>query len=1508
MTIQTHYSISAMKKLIFITLMLGLLQVSMPVDAQRIQQPLGRGVVVVKIGSNALITWRRLAQEPENCTYNVYVKQEGGEFTKFNANPLRLNNLSTSSSNLPAGCQVAVTLVDKGVESEMSLPYTVKSYDVRDVFMEISFDASPLNKADYRITYVWPCDLDGDGEMDFVVDRQPLVETETQKVEAYLRDGTWLWAIDMGPNERICLGQDDQVLAYDMTCDGKGEVVIQTSDGTRFWDKENNTWGLYVNHSTNPDSDGDGLIDYYQQNVRNAPRYMTVVDGMTGAEITSVEEIYNDHYNRTNKASLMGDEYNRHVGRIGAFYYDGIHPGILLEWHTRSADGKNHYYYMEGFSFDYDAEGKPYNWHVRFQTRPGNGSFHSIRIGDPDMDGMDEMIEGGWTMDQDGSVLFESGIGHGDRFRTSDIDPERPGLETFAVQQNAGDLLGQILYDATDGTAIKKWYLPSVGDVGRGECYDMTPDYKGWEMFSTMNGAAIYNAQGDGIGKNGYFPTEAIWWDGDLGRECLAAPDGHGYNCYVGKWNDGVSRLYEIAKESQYSIQTNYGCRALFWGDIIGDWREEFILARTKDGVVQGIVGFSTEYATTIDNIYSLMEDPAYRMQCCSKGYYQTSTPGFYLGWDMPRPPLPPVIRTDLVWGEDTWLNFDRSVSSETEEGRSVMYDLASPEAIRIDHSFHPSVMYLMTPRGKMHTFTGNGAFEGEMDVWKSQCGRSVVNIPMNQTGTTYISEGILEVNGTVAGPVELRAKGTLAGKAVLRGNLLLEGALNYEGGRLMPGSGKGDIDTITLEQSLNIGQRLFMEMDVRMQADQAQSDLILVKGDLGVNAPAVFSIATQDETIEAGRYKLLQYEGAFSGKMENFSVRGLKGYSYDIVNEDKAVWLVVNPQRGPIGNVVWSGATGSNFNYADENFRYKGSPIKYVSGDSLLFDDEAMVSTVTLNELFPVGQLEFNNNEKAYIISGQGGFSGHGALIKRGTGDLYLKAVKSDFTGKVVLNNGRIYISEFGMAGNPSSLGAGSSAIEVSNATLINDNNGSATDRPVVLDGTVTIEVPRQALAIQGVISGNGKLVKTGAGQLTFNNSLPNTFKGGILLEEGRLAQGSYKTDFGPAGSTITVKNGSIQQFYSTSSGTVPSFNYVVNIPESTDMLEYIMPGRGTVQGTWKGKGTTTFKPTYVRGDIKVDFSNYEGTLSFVKNGDYDENRMVQAMNMKKGRVNLGDGAKLTGYKAGGGTLASYTNSIGSLTGSGQLTNGTWNVGYDNTDFSFGGTINQDVVFNKVGTGMMKLSAGVGSATLNIKSGSLYYASTTAVPTTGTIIVTGENTELQAVGCKLGPVSMQEGRLRVGTGNGRPSQVYLEGSLNVSAGARISLNRSSVGNDKFYLMGGSVNMQAASIIEIIDHYSSAAFKSGDELQVFVRSGNEPIRISEQVLVLSTPLENGLYWDISELADKGILRVAGAVGLDSAKAEDDSEPLFDLMGRPVDGNPLNGVYIRQGKKIIVTGN
>ena len=86
----------------FFLLMLTLTLSSSFMFAQRLQQKMGRGVVAVNRsgssirsvtstgGQGNLISWRKLAQEPEGTTYNVYRRTVGtASWTKVNSTPLK---------------------------------------------------------------------------------------------------------------------------------------------------------------------------------------------------------------------------------------------------------------------------------------------------------------------------------------------------------------------------------------------------------------------------------------------------------------------------------------------------------------------------------------------------------------------------------------------------------------------------------------------------------------------------------------------------------------------------------------------------------------------------------------------------------------------------------------------------------------------------------------------------------------------------------------------------------------------------------------------------------------------------------------------------------------------------------------------------------------------------------------------------------------------------------------------------------------------------------------------------------------------------------------------------------------------------------------------------------------------------------------------------------------------------------------------------------------------------
>ena len=86
------------------------------------------------------------------------------------------------------------------------------------------------------------------------------------------------------------------------------------------------------------------------------------------------------------------------------------------------------------------------------------------------------------------------------------------------------------------------------------------------------------------------------------------------------------------------------------------------------------------------------MQNPAYRMQATTKGYYQSALPDFYLGYNMPTPPLAPVQQAKLTWVSGS--NFDKTTSnfvladekttSTFADGDDVMFDISGDNASTI--------------------------------------------------------------------------------------------------------------------------------------------------------------------------------------------------------------------------------------------------------------------------------------------------------------------------------------------------------------------------------------------------------------------------------------------------------------------------------------------------------------------------------------------------------------------------------------------------------------------------------------------------------------------------------------------------------------------------------------------------------------------------------------------------------------------------------------------------------
>ena len=1549
-----------MKK--FIAIVLGCLLLPTTSHAQRLQQKLGRAVVVTNrtggrsvtstAGTGALVSWRKLAQEPEGTTYNLYRRTAGSQnYIKVNKEPLPTTNYKLTSVN--SNTEYAVTAISPdGVESEKSTPFLYKTQPWQNVWFKFDFDDKVIRRDDYRTKFVWPMDLDGDGEVDAMVcdrlyasavsddaDNTENSATTTHKIQAYRLTGELLWTVDMGPNVNICGGQNDMVVAWDINCDGRCEVIIKSSDGTRFWDKQHNTWGKYAMGSDVADVDGDGIVDYRTQTVRNRPFYVSVIDGETGAEIACSELNYDevtdgtDAYTRNNRASYMSDGYAAMDGHFCICYLDGIHPSLVMECLDREPN-KTHHNYV--FSWDYDwTGGQPANWHhsatwSRNDKRPWPAEFHQLRVADVDGDGRDEMVQGGYSVNPLTGWFLSPGIGHGDRHVMSDIDPDRPGMEVFAIQQS--DLLGQLVYDARTGERIKEWYLPSLYDVGRGTCMDVDPAHKGYELYSHADDY-IYDCKGEktaytrsGCGIKQIF--EGVWWNGDLLREELSSPGGSGWgtNLMVTQVLN-KARLIEFSQESDWATHAANGTRPAFMGDITGDWREEVILASQNDNGSTGLVGYTTHIPTDY-SIYCLQQDPHYRGDCTTRGYYQHPNTSFYLGVGMPLPPLPPVFEADLRWQggtttvESGFSTFDMNAPAPYTDGRSIMFDLSGDNAspIRLTSPLKPSVLYLMTPLGHDYTFRGT-ATAGSGQLIKSMLGTVTVNGDLGHTGTTIISEGTLAVNGTVSGPVELRAKGTLAGNITLQDTVVFEGALNYEGCRLMPGGEDIPSGVMLSKKSMTLPGDVYMEVKTDcLHPECMDCPPLFTNGRLVVEGDLTFRntnyITVNLATPDAADYVIAECTGTLTCDPSQLKTRGLEGINYDLVVVDnQKLVLKIHATRAPQNDVVWTGDQSGLWDYKTPNFALGSfaaeTQTTFVAGDAVIFNEHPLQKTVTLNDMMVVSGVTFDTGK--YTLTGEGGISGTGGITVNRHADVTLNMKYSDYTGATIVNGGKLTVPNFYDGGQKSALGAATADkgnLTLNGGTLVLSRDNMSTNRQLTVTDTATISIQQasSSLSLKGMVSGTGYLVKDGSGQLNFTYAGTNNFAG-LIVRKGIVAQGAWNSTFGRSGSPMLLAGGEVHQIDVNSTTAVPTFNHAVTVQEGT-VNRIVGSSRGRINGSFSGKGALTIETRYVRCDVGADFSQFEGTLTAKGNGG-NFRLMSNVTDLSKAHLVIGAGTTVAHFAGGSNNTATVTTKIGALEGTaadGVLggSASSYEVGALGENTTFSGLL-QAARITKTGSGVLTLRSAGHTSPITVSGGTLELSNTASTAMTSGTITVGNGATLRGNGMAQTVIVNKGGTITGGIAT-MTGKLRLGGNLTLAGGSTL-LCRLTASSNSQLVVSGKVTHQGDTIL--IDIPASRTLHVGDVISV-LSAGSQT-----GDFVLKVVSETADYeFDTSSLLTDGTLRVTGtATGLRGIAspnqpvdvyAPDGTKLRTDVVWQEALRGLPTGIYIVNGKKITLT--
>jgi rhamnogalacturonan endolyase len=585
-------------------------------------------------------------------------------------------------------------VIDSRLYSE-KLPYlTIPLKSTEDVCSQTKYIKYQANDCSVG-------DLDGDGEMEVVVKRLLSVyngngecisdgtgagdsDTRARHTiiwDAYKLDGTLLWRVKSGPN--IILGNSSAVTLGDLDGDGCAEFVLKTSEGTVFGD------GYEI-----ADTDGDNKTDYRDiwpaghyigdgPKGYGGPEFFSVVDGKTGKELARANYIARGKEGETPAelaANWEANDWNwdprkskyawklANSFRMGLASFDGEGLQIFL---GRGVYGRT---IVEGWRYEptpsgdfagtltrmwkfdtMDEGGRDKNKDGKLNSAYAGQGNHAFNVADLDGDGKDEVMYGSCAFDDDGTGLWTSGLGHGDANHVGRFLPDREGLQVYHCLETGKTMVA--LHDAKDGKVIWKKDADSDNDMGRCLVSDIDPSSPGCEFWYYGSNAFSQTGEKD----LGYKPSScnmAIWFDGSLSRQLINE------NIIDSPSNGRTFTMYRYNESFNNTTKSNPG----WYGDFLGDWREEVIVPdQTK---LADIKIFSTWYPSDYMLPY-LMSDHTYMMQCIHQqvGYNQPNHVGGYFlgtGMDFNEVPLVTEIQDVTVDG-----------NKQNADGDDKVYDLS---------------------------------------------------------------------------------------------------------------------------------------------------------------------------------------------------------------------------------------------------------------------------------------------------------------------------------------------------------------------------------------------------------------------------------------------------------------------------------------------------------------------------------------------------------------------------------------------------------------------------------------------------------------------------------------------------------------------------------------------------------------------------------------------------------------------------------------------------------------
>ena len=1541
-----------MKKTLIIMLLACLTGVSY---AQRVVDKLNRGLVAVpqgdKIGQDdrygmsgtgIFVSWRILPTEYYDTKYNLYRGT-----TKIASN-LTVSNYQDDSGTKTSVYKV-VPVVNGTEQTDLAAECTPWDHQYWEIPVQPVTNRNGAVVQGYTLNDCSVADVDGDGEMEFVVKRRndtDNLNTSANKTdfnlhECYKMDGTRLWWIDMGPN--LMAGPDEQfdLILYDWDQDGKAEAIMRGADNMIIHTATNKTIKI-------------GNMNYYaprDEYTKEGNEYLLYLNGETGEPYgwdgsdnwtPMAYPLPRFESGESDYAAVWGTNDTGHRAckhYFGAPYLDGRNPSIFL--------GRGCYTRHKFCALNVNKETheltQDWRWNCYDGGSPwfGNG-FHNFAIADVDMDGRDEIVFGSMIIDDTGYGLSTTGYGHGDAQHCGDLDPYRWGLEQFVCLEGA--TVPGIAYTGAT-TSELRYTTGSGGDNGRcmaGNFYDTYPGAVGLDAtaISLVSDKAITAL----TGYSDDYKNMRVYWDGDLLDEFMDSPGVEKSPCVYkapGQKEVGTGRSYPDSRcwMGQGNLNNSSKNNPCFLGDILGDWREE-IVSRTSDKLIIQISSYPSPHGIT-----TLWADHEYRnamtWQCV--GYNQPPHPSFFLGEMEGITKEPPANtlegRTEVLNGAtigttDAHLlisGYENKTVSVADGAQPYILTVNAPAWVKGSGSRQATSSTPKLPTQTVETFTTTltgGAFGGSTRVIKQGEGVLVLpNVTEKHTGETNVWQGTLVFDGTMeSSPVWLNRHTTLISNG---GNF--NGGLKADYNATIYPGGKDNVGSITASTlALGFGSRIvfdgsadkFDKVNVTSLSIEAKTDEEWTSFGPRYKAPVIQ--INYNGAIDEGTYEL-GFIGSVTGNISDLLIEGLESsVKTSLRYEDGKLLLVVNNMR-PAGEVLWSGTSDNNIwqQAVSENFLYEGETSVMATGDDVIFNDDAASTDVVIKGAVHPNSVTFNNEAKRYTISGDSIVGDK--LTINGAGGVNFN--NWNRVSSTEINAGKVTVSMLANSSGQTwgSLGKTASSISLNDgATLVTDGI-IITDQSLNISGEVNLEVPSgKSVIFNKAIKGSGAVLnKLGVGSMELG-TLVNTFAK-LVIRNGVVTSNYSSSNVETLPGTVEFYNGTLWGANMESgSGVSNSTNFVVPAKRTGSFYSSF---RGTYTGKLTGAGTFNVYTGGVRAYFNGDWSEFEGTINIGKNNrqnkkQYDPEFLLgNSKGMPLAVVNVNENARL--QNQGNNINVKKFGGKGALVGTGQwIVNCDENftlttevgITYERKD-DYGNTIAVSASpLTKNGTGRMTITPGNLNGVLTINDGKVTF---------------NEKDLSTLVNGKYQTYVNNSGRL-VGQG-------YLNG-ITVQNGGEIK----PCGSTSFETTAGTIKCATAIRINegstatfiIRSATMNSAFETKNlvfngTLKIEMGSGLTPASGQQWTLWTVTntlqsaitkyelpELPDGLYWDISGLQEKtGVISITDnpAVGFKLPTADVDPYNVYDLHGRfvlrtttpnSIEGLP-SGIYIRAGKKFVV---